>query len=66
MILLLLALLVKSTYVRYLDFFTNLLYLHKKKKKVHSIKMEHTFFIILCFFGFSNNWIHGTSIFLYK
>ncbi len=30
MILLLLALLVKSTYVRYLDFFTNLLYLHKK------------------------------------
>lgn len=63
MILLLLALLVKSTYVRYLVFFTNLLYLHKK---VHSIKMEHTFFIILCFFGFSNNWIHGTSIFLYK
>ncbi len=30
MILLLLALLVKSTYVRYPDFFTNLLYLHQK------------------------------------
>lgn len=63
MILLLLALLVKSTYVRYLDFL-QIYFIYTKK--VHSIKMEHTFFIILCFFGFSNNWIHGTSIFLYK
>lgn len=63
MILLLLALLVKSTYVRYPDFFTNLLYLHKKS----AFHQNGThFFIILCFFGFSNNWIHGTSIFLYK
>ncbi len=49
MILLLLALLVKSTYVRYLDFFYKLLYL---LQKMHSIKMEHTFFIILLLFRF--------------
>lgn len=63
MILLLLALLVKSTYVRYLDFFTNLLYLHKKS----AFHQNGThFFHFLSFFGFSNNRIHGTSIFLYK
>lgn len=63
MILLLLALLVKSTYVRSRYFFAVLLYLYKKSTSPG--KGMH-FFHDLSFFCFRYNRFHRTSVFLNK